>query len=157
MQFLRKEFERVAGRHGMQELHINGFAPEQIYHQIEEMCCSILVQSQETINRLYPFYEEIEQQEKICCGEQDPISSEEQYFEQDPEAPGHREAAGEDGSEDPEAPEDNLLSSDDFDMSDNEISLLPAEEAIRLLSSNARKNPDLYVSDESENYEDDLQ
>lgn len=172
MQVLKDEFERVSHKYRPQELYLDGFSPEQIYYQMEQLCSDVLERCRRGVDRLYPFYERMEDvsaNEKFChhgiaednhqpAGHSDGTK----YFEQYSDTSGSDEPEGESvhGSEvlSEEDPGDESSSSNgsgeassgDFDVSDGEVLQMPAEDVMKLLTAKVKKNPDLYVSDESE-------
>lgn len=154
MQVLKSEFERISKKYKKQELYLENFSPEQIHHQIEDICNVVLHKCEEIIDHLYPHYNKIDKvdEEKICEYNTKKGDEKEACFEQDPDTCSESNVFV--TSSVSEEADESLMGSEDFNVSDTGMSQMLAEDALKLLDSRARKNPNLYVSDESDSEEE---
>lgn len=143
MQVLRDEFEKISAKYGCQDLHLDGFAPEQVYYQIEHLCCAVLDRSEAAIARLGIAYERPPAHGKICH-EDHPEGGAEDCSDQG------ECSSGSTCTEGAHPPEGESLGSDDFNTFEDQISQMPACDAIKLLESRATRASENYSSDSEE-------
>ncbi|AFN82355.1 hypothetical protein EROM_010100 [Encephalitozoon romaleae SJ-2008] len=155
MQVLRDELEKISDKYGYQELYVEGFTPEQIYYQIEDLCNSIVERSDVAISRLYPKYQKLSLQNdgKVCCGKSSEDSQKETIADQDEEIP-PESIEIEKCSSVGRLHKDESLGSSSFDSSENDVFQMPASETFRLLESNA-ENASGHSSSGSEPFSED--
>ncbi|AFM97642.1 hypothetical protein EHEL_010170 [Encephalitozoon hellem ATCC 50504] len=135
MQVFRDELEKISAKYGCQELHTEGFTPEQIYYQIEDLCNSIIERSESAISGLYPKYEiPLRNNEKICT-ERNTEDSESGLSDQGRASSVDIGIEKDSSAEYMDTDRDEPLESSDSELSENEIYQMPAAEAIRLLES----------------------
>jgi hypothetical protein len=144
MELLKEEFSRLTGKDG--QLYTDGFTPEQIFYQLQELCDSVLECAEEAIGELMPLYEKAAaEDEKICSAEEDRfgpnvivekkamLSDEESADEE----PADEESADEEPTDEESADEEQSSSYDasdgDESLDTDEISKLPANKAMKLL------------------------
>ncbi|KAH9412121.1 hypothetical protein HK407_01g00120 [Ordospora pajunii] len=165
MQVLTEEFEKISAKHKHQELHLQGFSPEQVYYQIEDLCLHILQTSESAINDLCPIYEDMPQpidhkcnckdiQQDCCVCNNSSIASNTPSFIQDEDS----SICSSDPSNENSSSyaSEHSLDSDDFKISREDISHMPAEDLMKLLDSKTRHASKHYI-DDSHSSEDDSQ
>ncbi|KMV66685.1 hypothetical protein M970_010130 [Encephalitozoon cuniculi EcunIII-L] len=150
MQVLKDEFKKISSNYGHRELYLEGFTPEQIYYQMEDLCNAILQRSEKLISELHPKYEKLpSRKERKICSEKSLMDVESEAIPNQDEISSGSVHAEEMGvAEESDGEDDESLESRDFDISENEIFQMPASDAIKLLESRVRRSEE-YSSDGS--------
>lgn len=158
MQVLRDELEKISDKYGCRELYVEGFTPEQIYYQIEDLCNSIIERSEVAISRLYPKYEKLPLLNggKVCYRKSSEDSQKEIISDQDEEMSSEgiemekSVSAG-------RLHKDESLGYSSFDSSENDVFQMPATETIKLLESKVEDESGYSSSSSGSFSEDDDQ
>jgi hypothetical protein len=130
MDLLKEEFSRLAGD---SQLYTDGFMPEQIFYQLQELCASVIERSEGVINELLPLCEKMAAgKDKKICALRDSTESE-RADESDVET--IDEASAWKSTCSSSAEESTCSSTGDelLDMGENEMNELSADRAMRLL------------------------
>ncbi|ADM10882.1 uncharacterized protein Eint_010180 [Encephalitozoon intestinalis ATCC 50506] len=156
MEVLREELEKISSKYDSQELYVEGFTPEQIYYQIEELCNTIIQRCEDSIARLDLKCEKpIPQNDREICHEESSGDEERKGFFKEDNIPPEPSGSNEDGDdENTTEDEGESMESKDFDAFADKISQMPASEAIKLLESRVKNNSEWYSSEEELSDED---